>query len=238
MSETRGRFSWSAALIGAVAGTVLTLLILVLGARAGWGDRLVREALQRNPQILVETADALREQQYAPVLAANRAALETPWGSSWQGAKDADVTLIEFYDYACGYCRASLPVMARLIAEDPKLRIVYREFPVLGPASEVASRLALAASKAGRFTAFHDSLFAAGRPDEQSLAAASKAAGIPFAPSQDPAIDAELKSNYRIAGQLGATGTPLFVVGNRVMNGAVGYDALKQAIAAARARKS
>jgi protein-disulfide isomerase len=225
-------------LAGAIAGTVLTLVILLLGARAGWGDRLVREALQRNPQILVETADALREQQYAPVLAANRAAIETPWGSSWQGAADGDVTLVEFYDYACGYCRASLPVMARLIAEDPKLKIVYREFPVLGPASEVASRLALVASKNGRFTPFHDSLFAAGRPTEQSIAAAAKAAGIPFAPSRDPAIDAELRNNYRIAGQLGATGTPLFVVGNRVMNGAVGYDVLKQAIAAARARKS
>ena len=238
MSQTIGRTPWLAVLSGAIAGTLLTLLILVLGARAGWGDRLVREALQRNPQILVETADALRAQQFAPVLAANRAAIETPWGSSWQGAKDADVTLVEFYDYACGYCRASLPIMARLVAEDPKLRIVYREFPVLGQPSEVAARLALAASKAGRFQAFHDTLFAAGRPDEQSLSAASKAAGIAFAPSADPAIDAELKSNYRIAGQLGATGTPLFVVGDRVMNGAVGYYVLKQAIAAARARKS
>lgn len=223
---------------GAIAGTLLTLLVLAFGARAGWGDRLVREALQRNPQILVETADALRDRQYAPVLAANRAAIETPWGSSWQGAKAPEVTLVEYYDYACGYCRASLPVMARLIAEDPKLRIVYREFPILGPGSDAAARLALVASKAGRFAAFHDSLFTAGRPGAQTLAIAATAAGIAFAPSQDPAIDAELKFNYRVAGQLGANGTPLFVVGDRVMNGAVGYDVLKAAIAAARTRKS
>jgi protein-disulfide isomerase len=238
VSETRTQTPWTAALIGAIAGTLLTLVVLAIGARAGWGDRLVREALQRNPQILVETADALRDRQYAPVLAANRAAIETPWGSSWQGAKDADVTLVEFYDYACGYCRASVPVMARLIKEDPKLRIVYREFPILGPGSEAAARLALAASSAGRFGAFHDALYAAGRPDAQSLPIAARAAGIPFAPPQDPAIDAELKKNYQIAGQLGATGTPLFVVGDRVMNGAVGYDALKQAIADARAKRS
>jgi protein-disulfide isomerase len=230
------RSRWPSALAGAVAGTLLTLFVLALGVRAGWGDRLVRDALRRNPQILVETADALRDRQYAPVLAANRAAIETPWGSSWQGSRAPDVTLVEYYDYACGYCRASLPILARLIAEDPKLRIVYREFPILGPGSDAAARLALEASKAGRFAAFHDSLYAAGRPDPQTLAIAARAAEIPFAPSQDPAIDAEIKANYRIAGQLGASGTPLFVVGNRVMNGAVGYDALKAAIAAARER--
>jgi protein-disulfide isomerase len=98
--------------------------------------------------------------------------------------------------------------------------------------------MALGASKAGKFTQFHDALYAAGRPDQQGLTQAAQAAGIPAGVPQSPEFDSELKRNYQLASELGATGTPLFVVGDRVLNGAVGYEALKNAIAAARARKS
>jgi protein-disulfide isomerase len=178
--------------------------------------------------------DALRDAQYAPVLEANRAAIEVPFASSWKGSAKPDVTLVEFYDYACPYCKASNPIIDRLVKEDPGLRVVYRELPILGPDSVVASRLALQASKMGRFGRFHDTLWAAGRPAQDTVGKAAQAAGIPPAPVQDPAIEAELKKNFQLAGHLGATGTPLFIVGDRVMNGAVGYDALKEAIAAAR----
>lgn len=234
MSETAGVKSWGAALIGAAGGAVAAVALAIVALQSGWVDRLVRQAMLDNPTILLETADALRDQQHAPVIAANRQAIETPFGSSWQGAKDADVTLVEFYDYACGYCKASLPVIDRLLKEDPKLRVVYREFPILGPDSEAAARLSLAASKAGRFQAFHDTLYAAGRPSAPTLQQASAAAGIAAVPPRTPDIDAELRRNFDLAGQLGASGTPLFVVGNRVLNGAVGYEVLKKAIADAR----
>jgi protein-disulfide isomerase len=214
------------------------LAALLAAAQSGLFDRFVRQSLARKPEILVDTADLLREKQMSPVIDQHRAALETPYGSSWEGAQNPDVTLVEFYDYACGYCRASLPILDRLLREDPKLRVVYREFPILGPGSEAASRLALAASKAGRFQQFHDALYAAGRPSPETLQQAATAAGIPPVPQQSPEIDTELKRNFQIAGALGASGTPLFVVGNRVFNGAVGYDALKQAIAEARAGRS
>jgi len=111
---------------------------------------------------------------------------------------------------------------------------VFRELPILGPNSVVAARLSLEASKAGRFAAFHDALWAAGRPAPETIAVAAKAAGLAPQPTPDPAIEAELKHNFQLAGQLGATGTPLFVIGNRVMNSAVNYDTLKSAVAAAR----
>jgi protein-disulfide isomerase len=222
--------------VGAAGGAVATVALAVAAVQGGWADRLVRKAMLDNPTILVETADALRENQYAPVLAANRTALETPFGSSWQGARDADVTLVEFYDYACGYCKASLPVVARLVKEDPKLRVVYREFPILGPESEVAARMALGASKSGRFMAFHDALYAAGRPSQATLAKAAAVAGVPAAVPSSPEIDAELRKNFQLAQALNATGTPLFIVGDKVLNGAVGYDVLKKAIADARAK--
>lgn len=234
--EAQGR-PWLAALLGGIAGAALVLLGLFIASRMGFGDRLVREALQRQPEMLVEASDALRDRQFAPVLEANRAALETPFGSSWQGAAKPEVTLVEFYDYACGYCKASLPVIERLLKEDPGLRVVYREFPILGPQSEAASRLALAASKAGRFAKFHDTLYAAGRPSPDTLRQAATAAAIPFEPPAGPDIDAELRKNYQLANTLGATGTPLFVVGDRVLNGAVGYEVLKQAIERARAAR-
>lgn len=238
MSESKGGNIWGAALAGAAGGAIATVLLAVAAVQSGWGDQLVRKAMVDNPTILMETADALRDRQYAPVLDASRQALETPFGSSWEGARDADVTLVEFYDYACGYCKASLPVIDQLIREDPKLRVVYREFPILGPESEAAARLALAASKAGKFQAFHDALYAAGRPSQATLQQAAQAAGIPFAPPSTPDIDAELRRNFQLAGQLGASGTPLFIVGDRVLNGAVGYEALKKAIAEARAKKA
>jgi protein-disulfide isomerase len=197
-------------------------------------SRIVRQGMLADPKILSDTVDALRDAQYAPVLAAYRGAIETPFGSSWKGAAKPDVTLIEFFDYACPYCKASNPYVDRLLKEDKGLRIVYRELPILGPDSVTAARLSLQASAQGRFAQFHDTLWAAGRPAPDTIAKASQAAGIAPTPRSDPAIEAELKRNFQLAGQLGATGTPLFVIGNRVMNGAVGYEALKQAIAAAR----
>lgn len=207
---------------------------LTLADRAGLGTELVRAALRDHPEILVETANRLRDQQLEPTIASNRTALLTPFGSSWKGSANPDVVLVEFYDYACTYCRASLPHVDRLLAEDKGLRVVFRELPILGPASVDAARLALAASKAGRFAQFHDAMYAAGRPAPDTMAKAARAAAIAPIPPDAPEFDAELKRNFQLAGSLGATGTPLFVVGDRVLNGAVGYDVLKQAIADAR----
>jgi protein-disulfide isomerase len=148
------------------------------------------------------------------------------------------VTLVEFFDYACPYCKASNPYVDRLMQEDKGLRVVYRELPILGSDSVTAARLSLEASQLGRFAKFHDTLWATGRPAPETNAAAAQAAGIAPQPKDNPAIEAELKRNFQLAGQLGATGTPLFVIGDRVMNGAVGYATLKDAIAAARKNAS
>lgn len=225
-----------AALAGGIVGSLLTLALLLFAAPSLLSSRIVRAGILADPQILVDASDALRDAQYAPVLSANRAAIETPFGSSWKGAAKPEVTLVEFFDYACPYCKASNPAVDRLVQEDKGLRIVYRELPILGPDSVSAARLSLEASKLGRFAQFHDTLWAAGRPSPETNAQAAGAAGIPPQPAQDAAIEAELNSNMKLASQLGATGTPLFVVGDRVMNGAVGYDMLKQAIAKARAK--
>ena len=235
MAETTTKgSSLGTAVIGGVIGAVLTAATLVFAAPQFLSKSIVRQGMLADPQILVEASDALRDRQTAPLIASSRTALETPFASSWKGAEKPEVVLVEFYDYACPYCKASNPHIDRLIQENPGLRVVYRELPILGDASIEAARLSLAASKAGRFRQFHDALYAAGRPAPDTNAAAAKVANIAPTPAQDPAIEAELKRNFEMAGRLGATGTPLFVVGDRVLNGAVGYDALKQAIEAAK----
>jgi len=236
VNETKGSSSWGTAVAGGVIGSVLTAALLLFAAPHYLSSRIVRRGMLSHPQILADAADALRDSQFAPVLNANRTAIETPFGSSWKGSSKPDVTLVEFFDYACPYCKASNPVIDRLLKEDAGLRVVYRELPILGPDSVTAARLSLEASKAGRFGKFHDTLWATGRPAPDTIAVAAKAASIGPQPTPDPAIEAELKHNFQLAGQLGATGTPLFVVGDRVMNSAVGYDLLKKAIADARAK--
>jgi protein-disulfide isomerase len=238
VSTNNGSSAWTAAIAGGVIGSLLTVGVLAYAGPGIISSRIVRQGLLADPKILSDAVDALRDAQYAPVLNANRAAIETPFASSWKGAAKPEVTLVEFFDYACPYCKASNPSVDRLVQEDKGLRVVYRELPILGPDSVTAARLSLQASKLGRFAQFHDSLWAAGRPAADTNAAAARIAGIDAAPKSDPGIEAELKKNLQLASQLGATGTPLFVIGDRVMNGAVGYDALKQAIAAARKKAS
>ena len=230
--------TFGAAVAGGLVGSLLTAALLFFALPNIFSSRIVRQGMLADPKILTDAADALRDAQYEPVLTANRAALETPFASSWKGAAKPEVTLVEFFDYACPYCKASNPAVDRLVEEDKGLRVVYRELPILGPDSVTAARLSLEASQAGRFGKFHDTLWATGRPSPQSNAAAAQAAGIAPQPTEDATIEAELKRNFQLAGQLGATGTPLFVIGNRVLNGAVGYDTLKQAVDAARARKA
>jgi protein-disulfide isomerase len=232
------RGNLATAIAGGIIGSLLTAALLFFAAPNLLSSRIVRQGLLADPAILSDTVDALRDAQYAPVLATNRAAIETPFGSSWKGAAKPQVTLVEFFDYDCPYCKASNPSVDRLLQEDKGLRVVYRELPILGPDSVTAARLSLESSMIGRFAQFHDALWAAGRPAPETIAVAAQSAGIAPSPKQDPVIEAELKRNFQLAGQLGATGTPLFVIGDKVMNGAVGYDALKQAIDRARTKTS
>ena len=228
------RAGLGSAIAGGVIGSLLTAALLLFALPNVLSSRIVRQGLLADPKILSDAVDALKDAQYAPVLAANRAAIETPFASSWKGSAKPDVTLVEFFDYACPYCKASNPAVDRLLQEDKNLRVVYRELPILGQDSVTAARLSLEASKLGRFAKFHDTLWAAGRPAPDTIAAAAGATGIAPTPDADPQVESEIKRNYQLAGELGATGTPLFVIGDRVLNGAVGYDMLKQAIDAAR----
>ena len=217
----------AAGLLGALVGG---------GAVAYVSRESVRDYLLENPEVLPLAMDRLREREATRVISANRASLETPFAGAWAGAADGDVVLVEFFDYACGYCRKSNSDIERLLREDPRLKVVWREWPVLGPDSEAAARASLAAAQAGRFKPFYDTLFAAGRPTPEALAKARAAVGL-SGELPAAAADRELERNFQLARNLEATGTPTFIVGDQVFQGAVGYEALRDAIKEARAKR-
>lgn len=197
---------------------------------AAFGKR-VRSYILSHPQVVREAADKMR---IDPI----RRAIETPYPGAWAGNPKGDVTMVVFTDYNCPYCRATTPAIDRLLINDRRLRVVWREMPVLGPGSDAAAAAALAAAKQGKYYLFHRALFAGGHPDEAGIAAAAKAAGVVptrlTAADVAPDVQAEIQTNLALGRQLGVEGTPFFVIGNHVFEGAISYDGLVAAIADAR----
>lgn len=228
------------------------ILALALTALAGgvggwlWGSRsaaptdkaaieqVVRDYLLEHPEILPEAMQRLQQREAQKQLASAGDDLEKAFPGAVLGNPAGSVTLVEFTDYACGYCRASVPEVEALIAANPDLKVVIRELPILSPASADAARWALAAAEQGRFEAFHKAMFAAGRPDGQSIEQAARAAGLDLERARrtaaEPQVEAELKQNLTFAQQLRIDGTPAFVVGDQMMAGAVGREVLQNAI--------
>lgn len=229
--------------------------LLLAGAAGGWMiarnggagmdkaavESVVRSYILENPEILPEAMENLRQKETGKQLAAAGGKLEQPFPGMVLGNPKGSVTLVEFTDFACGYCRASLPEVEALIAANPDLRIVVRELPIIAPTSADAARWALAAAEQGKFPAFHKTMFAAGRTDAASIEAAARAAGLDLDRARqfikDPRVDAELRNNLELARQLGIDGTPSWVVGDQLLAGAVGREALGKAVAAARSGK-
>ncbi len=228
------------------------LVLLGAGAAGGWyahnaeaagmGDKAqfqtaVHDYLLEHPEVLPEAMDKLREKDSRAQLASVRGEVQTLFPGAVLGNPQGKVTLVEFSDFACGFCRQSIPDVDALIAAHPDLRIVMRELPILSPESTDAARWALAAAEQGKYPAFHRAMFETGRPSPETIAAAAKAAGLDLdrarATIAQPRVDAELKRNIEVARQLGFQGTPSWVAGDTILTGAVGKAQLQTAISAA-----
>ncbi|MET0371357.1 MAG: DsbA family protein [Sphingobium sp.] len=228
--------------IAAAAGTALAL---APGASVGAADKaaiekIVHDYILEHPEIIPEAIEKLQSKRAATRIEANRTAIETPFAGAWEGAEKGDVVLVEFFDYACGYCRTSLPELAKLVAADKGLKIVYRELPILSDESVDAAKVSLLAAEKGQYMPFHRALYDAGQVTNATIMASAAKVGIDRKAAEaaitDPRYDAEVQNNIMLAQKLQATGTPTFVIGNAVMTGAVGYEALKEAVAAARGK--
>jgi protein-disulfide isomerase len=206
------------------------LAVALLGAQpkaapapgsAAFGEA-VRAYLLEHPEVIPEAVARLQDRETGKMLAANREALQTPFSGAWAGAADGDVVVVEFTDYACGFCRASVPDVARLIAEDRRVKVVYRELPILGAGSEEAARIALSAARQNRYGDVHRALFAAGSPNAAKVAQVAAAERLDpdkiARDRADPAIRAEIDSNLRLARAVGLSGTPTFVIGDKILS--------------------
>jgi protein-disulfide isomerase len=211
---------------------------------------IIREYLISHPEVLQEAMTELEKRQTAAEAEKTKAAVKnnaaTLFDSSRQvviGNPQGDVTMVEFFDYNCGYCRRALSDMLDLMKDDGKLRVVLKEFPVLGPGSVEAAQVAVAArmqDKGGKkYLDFHQRLLGGrGQADRAHALAAAKDAGFDMARLErdmaSPEVKATIEENMKLAEQLGLNGTPSYVVGNDVVVGAVGLDALKDKVKAAR----
>jgi protein-disulfide isomerase len=209
---------------------------------------ILREALVADPTILRDAVTALQEAEQreaaaaqAQAMVAREAELLRNPADPVLGNPNGDVTVVEFYDYRCPYCRRAHPEVRALLASDRNVRYVAKELPILGPASQVAARIALAAHRQGKWEAVNMRLMnLPGEPTEANMIAAAAVAGADVSrlrqDMQDPAIATQLTANLALARALGITGTPAFVIGGRITPGAVDRAELARLVAAARAR--
>ena len=225
------------------------VLVALLGALAGaaavWAfdrqsqaniESTIHNYLLEHPEIIPLAIQKLQEREAGGAVAENHAAIVTPFDGAWAGDAMPEVSVVEYFDYNCGYCRSSQPVVAALLKSDPKIRIVYRDLPILAPSSKTAARVSLAAAAQGKFQVFHDALFASGQVSDATIAAAAQKAGVDLgkAAAFVPQADAEIARNLEMASKLNLTGTPSWVIGNRVLSGALSLDMMKQAVANAK----
>lgn len=197
--------------------------------------------LQRMSVALDSTLRAEEREQATVAIASMQEAIFNDPGQIVVGNPDGDVTLVEFFDYNCGYCRSALPDLATLLAEDPDLRVILKEFPILSNESIDAARVAVLVGEADAdYWSFHEALFTSrGKVDKQvALAAAADLGLSPVSLELDMGKDSvskTIQTSYEIAKALNITGTPTYIIGNEVIPGAIGIEELRERIANMRA---
>jgi protein-disulfide isomerase len=217
-------------------------------------ETIVRNYLIAHPEVLEEAMAELSrrqsaaeaEKQTASVTKNAEAIFNSPRGVT-VGNRDGDVTFVEFFDYNCGYCKRAMTDMLDLMKSDPKLKVVLKEFPVLGPGSVEAARIAVAVRmqdpSGKKYLDFHQKLLnGKGQADKARALAAAKDAGLDMAKiekdSASPEVRATLEENFKLAEAMGMNGTPSYVIGKQVVIGAVGVESLREKIGVARCGKA
>ncbi|MDR6660910.1 DsbA family protein [Tardiphaga sp. 20_F10_N6_6] len=250
----------------ASAGPALALALALCGAPAvasaqtfndaqrGEIQKIIKDYLITHPEILEEVSAELTKRQaqaeaekHQAAIAANANTIFNSPRGVVVGNKDGDVTFVEFFDYNCGYCKRAMDDMVGIMKNDPKLKVVLKEFPVLGPGSVEAAQVAVAVRMQDptgkKYLDFHQKLLSGrGQADKARALAAAKEAGLDVARLEkdmaSPEVRATIEENFKLAESMGMNGTPSYVIGKQVIIGAVGADALKEKINQARCGKA
>ena len=228
------------------------LVMLPIAAMADGLDEnrikeLVLEAIRENPGIVFEAAQLFEEQQQAlqaqaaaEVLDTEKATLENDPNAPVLGNPEGDVTVVEFFDYNCPYCRRVKPEMEALLAADPNVRVVYREWPILGEGSVFAARAALASRNQGKYEEFHWAMMQLKqRAEEATIIRVAEDIGLDVAQLRRdmnaPEIEEHIQTSMRLAQSLGFSGTPSFVIGDSLAPGLIQADQMIELVDQARA---
>jgi protein-disulfide isomerase len=209
-------------------------------------EGIIHDYLMQNPDVLIEALRGAEDKmnreadaKASKVLSERRSEIfddpATPVGGNPRG----DVTIVEFFDYRCPYCKQVLPSLQTLLKEDHNLRFIYKEMPVLGPASVTAAQAALASQRQGKYEAFHNAMMGTkGQITEETVFKVAGSVGLDVGRlKQDmaaPEIERAIKNNLALADALNIRGTPGFIIGNHVVPGALDLEALKDMVAEAR----
>jgi len=208
---------------------------------------LVYEAIRENPVIILEAVEILQArddeaqaQAQSDILSGQRDLLENDPNAPVLGNPDGDVTVVEFFDYNCPYCRRAMPEVQALLDFDPNVRLVYREWPILGDGSVFAARAALASRKQGKYEEFHWAMMGmTGRAEEASVLRIAREIGLDIdqlmADMDGPEIDEHIQTSMQLTQALGFSGTPSFVIGDNLIPGLVEADALIEMVEETRA---
>ena len=237
----------------AAVGLALTLAGSAQAESAGSGtelpveqvEKIVRDYLMREPEIIYQALEELQRRQaeaaterQRTAVAANRARLFDQPIDPVAGNPDGNVTVVEFFDYQCQYCRRVVPSLQALLKEDQQLRLVFKEFPILGEASVTAAHASLAARRQDNYLPFHLALMSSRDLSLDGIMALAKSVGLDTErlakDMRSPEIEAQIQANYALARELGIEGTPAFVVGDELIPGAVEKARLAQLIEEAR----
>ncbi|MEW6452311.1 MAG: DsbA family protein [Pseudomonadota bacterium] len=226
----------------------------VTAEQRGEIERIIKEYLLKNPEVLQDAIAELEKKQAAAEAVKHQAAVKDNADAIFNSSRhvtignpQGDVTFVEFFDYNCGYCKRAMEDMMALMKDDSKLKVVLKEFPVLGPGSVEAARVAVAVrmqDKTGKkYLDFHQKLLGGrGQADKARAMAAAKEAGLDVARIEkdlnSDEVKASLEESFKLAEKLGLNGTPSYVIGDNVVVGAVGLAALKEKINSARCGKA
>jgi protein-disulfide isomerase len=209
-------------------------------------EKIVREYLIQNPEVLVEAMNELRRRQEEAAgeasqraIGAHKKELFEDAASPVGGNAKGDVTLVEFFDYHCGYCKQVHEPMLTLMREDKNLRVVFKEMPILAPESRVAAAGALAAQKQGKYMEMHNALMTArGKLTKDRVLALAKEQKLDVArlekDMETPEIQGAIDRNLKLAAAIGVDGTPAFIIGDQFAPGALPIEQLREMVAQAR----
>ncbi|WP_050602154.1 DsbA family protein [Ruegeria sp. 6PALISEP08] len=228
--------------MAATSAQALDLNALSDAEKAEFGAQ-VREYLLENPEVIIEAINILEQRNAAAEAVADKELVTANAdelfndGYSWVGGNpDGDITLVEFMDYRCGYCRRAVPEVASLLAEDGNIRLVIKEFPILGDASVLSSRFAVATKHVAGDDAYkqvHDALLEfTGEPSEVSLRRISDGLGLDsdaiIAAMDSDRVSDEITRTRALAQRMQISGTPSFVLGTEMLRGFLPADQMKQ----------